>query len=284
MTQPAKARLELRAIDELPGFYACLKLQQETWGKAFTDQVPPSVLMIAHRTGGLVLGAFVDGHLVGFVWGISGWDGPEKIHWSDMLAVKKAFRGRGIGWQLKLKQRQILKRRGVRKIYWTFDPLQTLNAHFNLMKLGVVVCEYRPNLYGSTHSPLHAGLDTDRFVATWDLQQTLRKTRRTQIPIDQTRLINPTLPREGEWLVPQSPRLDLKAGGEALYLEVARNFSQLRIQNLALARRWQLCMRTACLHYLRRGFVVTGFVEGTLKDRRGAFYVLEMPSRSTGRE
>jgi predicted GNAT superfamily acetyltransferase len=278
MTRPEKARVELRAIDELGEFHACLRLQQETWGKTFTDQVPPSVLMIAQRTGGLVLGAFVDRSLVGFVWGISGWNGPEKIHWSDMLAVKKAFRGQGIGWQLKLKQRQILKRRGVRKIYWTFDPLQTLNAHFNLMKLGVVVHEYRPNLYGSTHSPLHAGLDTDRFVATWDLQQVLRKTRRTQIPIDRTRVINPVSPGKGAGLVPQRPRLGLKGGGEPLYLEVTRNLSQLRTQNLALARRWQLSIRAACLHYLRRGFVITGFAEGTVEGRAGAFYVLEKPS------
>jgi hypothetical protein len=91
-------------------------------------------------------------------------------------------------------------------------------------------------------------------------------------------VINPVSSRKAGWVVPQLPRLGLKGGGEPLYLEVMRNLSQLRTQNLALARRWQLCIRGACLHYLRRGFVITGFAEGTVEGRAGAFYVLEKPS------
>jgi predicted GNAT superfamily acetyltransferase len=276
--------LELRQIDRLPGFHACLKLQHETWGKDFTGQVPSSVLMIAQRTGGLVLGAYAQSELVGFVWGISGWKGQMKIHWSDMLAVKKRFRGQGIGYALKLKQREILKRRGVKEIYWTFDPLQTLNAHFNLEKLGAVVREYCPNLYGRTRSPLHAGLDTDRFLATWDLQGRMKRPRkRNLIQIDPAQAIVECHLNRANVLVPGDLRLDPEVSAarrrEALYLEITPNLSMLRFQNSALARQWQHCVRTCSRYYFSRGFAISGFTEGIIHGRKGLFYVLE-PDRS----
>src|SRR5437879_12740340 len=52
-------------------------------------------------------------------------------------------------------------------IDWTFDPLEMLNAHFNLNRLGAICRRYLPNLYGITTSPLHRGLATDRLVAEW---------------------------------------------------------------------------------------------------------------------
>jgi predicted GNAT superfamily acetyltransferase len=54
-------------------------------------------------------------------------------------------------------------------IEWTFDPLQTKNAYFNICRLGAVSRRYLADVYGSTSSPLHAGLPTDRLVAEWYL-------------------------------------------------------------------------------------------------------------------
>src|SRR5206468_6485010 len=104
--------IEIREIHNDAGFRACWKLQREIWGSQFTDLVPASILMVAAKTGGLVLGAFDGPKMVGFVCGFAGWKDSQKIHWSDMLAVKKPYRNQDIGLKLKLRQRQILKRRG----------------------------------------------------------------------------------------------------------------------------------------------------------------------------
>jgi predicted GNAT superfamily acetyltransferase len=66
-------------------------------------------------------------------------------------------------------QRDDALARGISLIEWTFDPLQTKNAYFNICRLGAVVRRYLPNVYGATSSPLHAGLPTDRLVAEWHL-------------------------------------------------------------------------------------------------------------------
>jgi len=52
---------------------------------------------------------------------------------------------------------------------WTFDPLQSLNAHLDFAKLGVVADAYKINFYGeSTSSFLHKiGTGTDRLWVTW---------------------------------------------------------------------------------------------------------------------
>ena len=50
-------------------------------------------------------------------------------------------------------------------MHWSFDPLIDKNAHFNLNRLGARVVRYVRDMYGTTESPLHHGLATDRLVA-----------------------------------------------------------------------------------------------------------------------
>lgn len=55
-------------------------------------------------------------------------------------------------------------------IRWNFDPLESLNAYFNIHRLGVTSSEYERNVYGEGESGLLRGLLTDRLVATWKLK------------------------------------------------------------------------------------------------------------------
>ena len=154
---------------------ACVRLQREIWGERFVDVVPATILMVAQRIGGVSAGAFdADGRLLAFVFGISGIRDGEPVHWSDMLAVRPEARGAGLGKRLKFYQRDRLLERGVRRLLWTYDPLVTRNANLNLNSLGAVAVEYVVNLYGDTRSALHAGLDTDRFIVEWQLDDGVR--------------------------------------------------------------------------------------------------------------
>ena len=162
--------MTLRNLCATPDFEACVELQRETWGRDFSGCVPASVLMVVHKVGGVTAGAFdEDGHLVGFVFGITGYSDGRPLHWSHMLAVREAARGSGVGVRLKLYQRELLLAGGVHTARWTFDPLVAKNAHINLNRLGAVVVEHVENMYGESNSTLHAGLGTDRFVVEWRL-------------------------------------------------------------------------------------------------------------------
>ena len=57
----------------------------------------------------------------------------------------------------------------MRRIEWTFDPLETRNAQFNFNRLGAIARKLIVNFYGVTTSPLHRGLPTDRLLVEWEL-------------------------------------------------------------------------------------------------------------------
>ena len=190
-----KARLgpiEIRACEGLDELEACVQLQVETWGYDAGDVIPRRAFLVAQKIGGQVLGAFdreVEGRgraefgieggqvigrpeeLIGFAFSLPGVKSKQEIaspylH-SHMLAVKAAYRNRGIGVELKLAQRSDALARGIRKMEWTFDPLEIKNAFINIHRLGAVVSSYRVSFYGLSSSRLQGGLPTDRLVAEW---------------------------------------------------------------------------------------------------------------------
>ena len=158
-------QIEIRHCSGILEYEECVRLEHVTWGEEIA--VPSAIFVVAHHTGGQVIGAFDQGRMIGFTLSIAGLrDGKPFLH-SHMTAVLPEFRDRGVGRGLKLYQRQDAIKRGIEWIEWTFDPLEFKNAHFNFVRLGAVARRYIPNCYGVTASPLHAGLPTDRLVAEW---------------------------------------------------------------------------------------------------------------------
>lgn len=148
------------------------QLQREVWGFSDLDIVSASVFRVMLEIGGILVGAFDDtGQLVAFNSGFAGYRrGHLEIH-SDMLAVRENCRDRGLGFTLKMAQRERTLAMGIDRITWTFDPLRSRNAYFNFRKLGALSDEYRVNFYGdSTSSFLHS-IGTDRLWITWILNR-----------------------------------------------------------------------------------------------------------------
>ena len=81
--------VNIRPFSTLEDYAACVELQEETWGAGFSERVPIAILKVAQRIGGVTAGAFDDtGRMVGFVFGMTGLERGEIVHWSDMLAVR----------------------------------------------------------------------------------------------------------------------------------------------------------------------------------------------------
>jgi predicted GNAT superfamily acetyltransferase len=158
---------EVRGRDELRAVEA---LQKEVWACNDLEVVSGVHMTAARAVGAILLGAFDGGEMIGFSYGFAGFEGAHRVIHSDMLAVRETWRDRGVGRALKLAQRDAALARGVDRITWTFDPLQTRNAFLNFEKLGVIADRYLRDFYGETSSPLHAG-GTDRLWATWYLRE-----------------------------------------------------------------------------------------------------------------
>lgn len=161
----ATREIEIRHCSTLAEYEECVRVEHAVWGEEIA--VPSAVFVVAHHTGGQVVGAFHEGKMAGFTLSLAAMRAGKPFLHSHMTAVLTEFRDRGIGRRLKLFQRRDALKRGIELIEWTFDPLDIKNAHFNFVRLGAVARRYIPNCYGVTRSALHAGLPTDRLVAEW---------------------------------------------------------------------------------------------------------------------
>jgi predicted GNAT superfamily acetyltransferase len=159
--------IAIRPCEGLEEFGACVQLQVDVWGYGDRDVIPRRVFVVAKRIGGQVIGAFDDEKLVGFAMALPGISKGQPYLHSHMLAVGPDHRNQGIGRRLKLFQREEALARGIKRMEWTFDPLEIKNGFLNIAKLGTIVRRYEPNFYGVSSSRLHGEIPTDRLLAEW---------------------------------------------------------------------------------------------------------------------
>src|SRR5215218_9980259 len=176
-----RGEIAIRECATVEEFDQCVRLQREAFGLPDLELSPRRHLIVARSAGGFTLGAFEGGGMVGFVLNqIAVRREPrtgaeETVGYSHMMAVAKEYQNRGVGARLKWAQRARVVAEGRRFIGWTWDPVQSRNAHFNLNRLGVVVRRYAENYYGTDYSTVtgkfgeQLGLDSDRLVAEWEL-------------------------------------------------------------------------------------------------------------------
>jgi predicted GNAT superfamily acetyltransferase len=164
----AAGLVTVRALATEPEFADAVQLQKEIWGFNDIELLPVRLFIVATKVGGQAFGAYDGSRMVGFCLAIPGLKagGKSYLH-SHMLGVTPEYRDKGVGRQLKLKQREDALARGIQLVEWTFDPLEIKNAYFNIERLGAIVRRYVRNQYGTTTSHLHGGLPTDRCVAEW---------------------------------------------------------------------------------------------------------------------
>jgi len=160
----------VRPLHSLPEFHRCVQIAREVWADSELDVEPHVTYVIADHTGGQVLGAFDGDLMVGFTKAFIGLHGVTPYLHSHMTGVLPSHRDRRVGRHLTLFQRENALRRNIRLVEWTFDPLETKNAHFNINRLGAISRKYIPDFYGITTSPLHRNMPTDRLLVEWHLE------------------------------------------------------------------------------------------------------------------
>ena len=271
-TQDA-APVEIRPLRSDAELRQCVDLQRATWGAHYEDLVPPSILTVAQKIGGVTAGAFeADGRMIGFVFGMAGVRRGRIIHWSDMLAVREDARDRGIGKQLKEYQRAAARASGATTMYWTYDPLVARNAHLNFNRLGVTVDEYVEDMYGPSESDLHRGLGTDRFVVAWPLDGESRadssRSSAGAGEAGEAMVLNP----DARSMTPsQLAALD-GVPAAALRVEIPLDIVRVRDSAPDEAVRWRGSTREAFEWALGRGYAVTRFVADQSRER-GHYYM-----------
>ena len=200
---------ECTTVEELSG---CVTLQRSVFALPEVEISPVRHFVVTTHAGGFTLGAFSGDRLVGFVLSVPAFLKGERAYYSHMAAVDPAFQGHGIGARLKWAQRDRSLVEGVRFIKWTFQPIQAMNAYFNLEKLGARVAEYKPDFYGTDYAvspdqPAKLGLESDRLLAEWHLEDPKPVALAAGEEYAETRVPEARIVTTNEWarLVKQTP-------------------------------------------------------------------------------
>ncbi len=292
---PESPRWTLRVLETPEDMAAVEALQREVWPGSETDVVPTHLLLTAAHNGGLVMGAFVEDRLVGFVFGFLGMyqtpNGPQPKHCSHMLGVHPDYRDQGLGYALKRAQWQIVRHQGLDLITWTYDPLLSRNAHLNIAKLGAVCNTYLRAVYGEMRDGLNAGLPSDRFQVDWWVNaprvarrlsgEPPRRLSRDEYVKAGAVLLNPAEYATDGW--PHPPEVpDIQAtiqterGPSCLttvLVEIPADFLGLKAADMELALAWRLHTRALFEELFAQGFLVTDFIHEPGPPPR-SFYVL----------
>lgn len=236
-----KPEIEIRECTGVDELSRCVAIQREVFALPEIEISPVRHFVVTARAGGFTLGAFAEEKLVGFVLSVAAFFGNEKFFYSHMTAVTKDFQSSGIGAKLKWAQRIEAQARGVDFIKWTFQPVQSRNAFFNLEKLGAVVRSYEPNFYGTDYSTSgdrakRIGLDSDRLFAEWNLNaekvkclakgesffETARVAETIEIPVDWNSLVK----ENPEKAVAEQARLKAEFGQAFADQMICRGFER----------------------------------------------------------
>jgi predicted GNAT superfamily acetyltransferase len=290
-------KVDIRPITSFDDANQLETLQLLVWPGSETDVVPAHFLLTIARNGGLVLGAFDHDQLVGFVAGFLGTDreSPNRPamaqlkHHSHMLGVHPDYRDQGIGYHLKVAQREFVNQQGIRLITWTYDPLQSRNAYLNVHRLGTICRRYLREAYGVMRDQLNIGYPSDRFEVEWWITSPRVKSRikGSRQSLDLANFlgagavkINPAQLGAGDLLYPAQKIFPME--DSIILIEIPPDIAGIKEHDTELATNWRLQTRSLFEEAFTKGYLVTDFI--FLKEERfpRSYYVLSYGERKLG--
>jgi predicted GNAT superfamily acetyltransferase len=233
---------EVRPLATIEEMGQAAGLIDRIWGEERV--VLPALLRALAAHGNPVYGAWVGGEMIGAQLGFMGITEEGPVLHSHITGVAPGLEHRGVGFALKLAQRDWCLEHGVDLVTWTFDPMIARNGYFNLVKLGATADRFHRDYYGEMPDAINVGERSDRLEVRWEVR---------------------------------SPRVETAlsggAGGaepdpEAILIPCPEDYLALRARDPDGARRSRDEVADAFEGAFAGGYVATGF-------RRGEGYVLE---------
>lgn len=232
----AEAEVTIRECVSVEDFKQCIELERAVWHDDDVGIMPIRLYMISKSCNAPTIGAFAaSGELVGFVHTSLALIDRHVVYHSHLAAVVETLRHRDIGYQMKLAQRERALQAGIPLIIWTFDPLQSRNAHLNINKLGAIIRRYEVNYYSEGISTVFdSDVPSDRIFAEW-------------------------------WV--SSPHVESVLGGnqirvneESGSVEIPEDINAVRAESIEEHLEWRIRLRDEFQKQLSRGSIVRGFV------------------------
>jgi predicted GNAT superfamily acetyltransferase len=276
--------IEIRRLKDPEEYRMVSDTEIKVWGLLdYSGIVAHHVLIAADRRGGLVLGAFEKdtGKMIGFVFGFPAISPEGKLyHYSHMTGVIPEYRYKGLGYLLKLMQRDYVLKQNIDLIAWTYDPLQSSNAKFNIGKLGIIVRKFYINYYGELRDSINFGMPTDRFEAEWWVKSKLVENKLKGLlkppSLNILTKLGADMVTKVEFTnnLPVLTSYNLDSNSKLVLIEIPEDLSKLRINN-ELLNKWRLGLREVFNRYINElKYLVVEFISEYVGILRRNYYVL----------
>lgn len=266
----------IRSLETMDEIAAAEEVQRVTWAMTDLDIIPAHALHAMQHNGSILLGAFDGERVIGFAFGVLGTeDNPNRVDqvaaarlkmYSVIAGVLPEYQQHDIGYRLKVAQRDFALRIGIRLITWTYDPLESLNARFNIGKLGAVCRRYLRNFHGNM-TGINTGMPTDRFEVEWWVTQNrvAARTERKWRPLKLEALLagGAVLVNEATYSesgAPVPPLNYVSRPGNLMLVEIPASIQHIKRADMSLALRWRMHTRDVFENMFASGFIVTDFV------------------------
>ena len=248
-------QMKIETVQDPNQIRKIMPVVRSAWGMTDPEQLVKDIVAAMRFHGGVVLLATEGDKTVGMHFSFAGKKGGKTYLYSHMTGVVNEKKYGGVGEQLKLRQKEWALENGYDLIVWTFDPLMSLNANFNVHKLGTIARTYLRDFYGEMEDSLNFGIPTDRFVTEWWIDREKPETGTPAVfanspeELDRFKEINPAETVIGVYIPADYVSMKGEDHQKALRvrIELRREFEEL----------------------FDRGFVVTDY------SRKDCYYVLE---------
>lgn len=247
-----RAGVAVRPVADMAELRRLSELFETVWGRS-PEGVPigSEVMRSLVHAGGCVTAACSPaGDLVG---GAVLTPAAGDSTYSLIAAVAPDRVDGGLGHALKLAQRAWALAAGFQSMTWTFDPLVSRNARFNLVKLGADAWHYEPNFYGRLDDVMNGGDDTDRLVARWDLATAAARAAAAGQPFEP---VGPDPDAESAGLGPDG-QVALLQDAAGRWIRVPSDILELRRRDPGLAGQWRYWVRDVFTRAFSEGMVAT---------------------------
>lgn len=240
------AGVHVEAVEEPARLAAVADLLAEIWATPpGCPPLPSDVLRSVAHGGGAVHVAYRSATPVGAAVAFFGPPAARTVY--SMIAGTRST-DRGIGVALKQAQRAWALLHDVTTMLWTFDPLVSRNARFNLVKLGAFAREYAVDFYGPLDDGINTENETDRLTAEWPLTE-IRPAEAPVVPGPPDARVVAT--------APDARPLAVSAGGE-MWCRVPHDIVALRRTDPAAAADWRTAVRDVLVPAFATGLRATG--------------------------
>jgi predicted GNAT superfamily acetyltransferase len=249
------ARVQIVDEHEMDRLRDVAALLISVWGTSrHGAPIPADLLRSISHAGCNVTAAYdLNGTLCGAAVAIVSPETPSM--YSLIAGVLPGLADAGVGFALKQHQRAWALFRGLAAMTWTFDPLVSRNARFNLTKLGAHSSEYVPDFYGPMEDQINSNDESDRLVAVWPLisDHTIACSRGKPRPVE----VPDFSANAVRSLGPDGHPVLIDVGG-SLWCRVPTDIVALRGQNPDQAAAWRGCIREIITTAFASGYTARG--------------------------